>query len=97
MDTQNEINEETRDLLLDIAGKLEAVRDEVVNIAMWYNQPVMVTLTEEQFLKMFQDYSTEMESDDEGRMLTYKAEYPICTFYAYRWLMPGSAYALGGV
>ena len=97
METNNEINEETRDLLLDIAGKLEAVRDEVVNIAMWYKQPVMVTLTEEQFLKMFRDYSTELEDDGKGRLLTYKAELPVCTFYAYRYTMLGSAYALGGV
>ena len=93
----NEISEETRDLLLDIAGKLEAVRDEVVNIAMWYRQPVMVTLTEEQFLKMFTDYSTELEPEGDGRLLTYKAEFPICNFFAYRYITPGSAYALGGV
>ena len=58
MEAQKEINEETRDLLLDIAGRLEAVRDEVLNVAMWYKQPVMVTLTEEKFLELFREYST---------------------------------------
>lgn len=96
---EKEINEETRDLLLDIAGKLEAVRDEVVSIDMWYRLPVRIVLTEEKFLQLFRDYSTELEpsEDGDGRWLNYKAEFPTCTFTAHRYISAGMAYVqMGG-
>lgn len=98
METQNELNEEARDLLLDIAGKLEAVRDEVVSVALWYRQPVRIVLTEEKFLNMFLDYSIELEpsEDGEGRWLNLKAEFPSATFTAHRYIPAGSAYVQTG-